>query len=232
MTLPSKSENSNSQMLHQESQPVPSTSFNTLPQEIAPNEEIATTSVADKQPCPICGDLVLTSLLPSHASTCGDWGCSDPYGYADIMYDEEENNSSEQEEAMGRAAAEEVTQQELPTEMNQSESITLLKDIINNLRIQQLMPNETLPIRLIIRRKSAWSDYLQKRNAKWFDAKKNLKIRFIGEPAVDTGGPLREFFSETMGQMIVRLFEEGDDIDYGRKPSSNTFALVMGRHQH
>ncbi len=94
MTLPStsKSENANSQKLHQESQPVPSTSFDTLPQEIASNEEIAPTSVADKQPCPICGNLIKTSLLPSHASVCGDWGCSGPY--ADIMYDEEKNNAS------------------------------------------------------------------------------------------------------------------------------------------
>lgn len=40
------------------------------------------------------------------------------------------------------------------------------------------------------------------------------------------------FSTETMGQMIVRLFEEGDDVDYGRKPSSNTFALSQNEFYH
>eukprot|EP00112_Aurelia_sp_Birch-Aquarium-sp1_P006350 Seg1702.9 transcript_id=Seg1702.9/GoldUCD/mRNA.D3Y31 product="G2/M phase-specific E3 ubiquitin-protein ligase" protein_id=Seg1702.9/GoldUCD/D3Y31 len=32
--------------------------------------------------------------------------------------------------------------------------------------------------------------------------------------------------------MIVRLFEEGDDVDYGRKPSSDTFALSQNEFYH
>ena len=40
-----------------------------------------------------------------------------------------------------------------------------------------------------------WNDFVDARNKHGVDAKSMLKIVFIGEPAVDDGGPRREFFS-------------------------------------
>ena len=48
---------------------------------------------------------------------------------------------------------------------------------------------------IFVRRKLLWEDYVSanKRN-KWFNPANNLKVNFIGEAAVDGGGPRREFF--------------------------------------
>ena len=48
---------------------------------------------------------------------------------------------------------------------------------------------------IFVRRKLLWEDYVNanKRN-KWFNPANNLKVNFIGEAAVDGGGPRREFF--------------------------------------
>ena len=47
---------------------------------------------------------------------------------------------------------------------------------------------------LHIRRSNLLSDALRQFSKSSFDASKILKVRFIGEEAVDTGGPRREFF--------------------------------------
>ena len=37
--------------------------------------------------------------------------------------------------------------------------------------------------------------------SRWFDEKKHLRVTFLGEPAVDGGGPRREFFMLLMGSI-------------------------------
>lgn len=49
--------------------------------------------------------------------------------------------------------------------------------------------------RITVWRSSAFQDYVAARKKKWFTHKGSLKVTFIGEPAVDEGGPRREFFS-------------------------------------
>lgn len=70
--------------------------------------------------------------------------------------------------------------------------------------------NEVLPVassqemttRITVRRRHVWQDALHKlRNG--LDATKPLRVTFIGEPAVDTGGPLREFFRLAMGEIFA-----------------------------
>ena len=46
---------------------------------------------------------------------------------------------------------------------------------------------------MIVRRRYLWEDAL-KRFKSGIDEKKHIKVTFVGEPAVDQGGPLREFF--------------------------------------
>ena len=68
-----------------------------------------------------------------------------------------------------------------------------LKDAIKHLSVnidQELKEN-----RIDVRRKSAWKDFCEIRNRRKFSLNAKLKVRFIGEAAIDIGGPLREFFS-------------------------------------
>ena len=50
--------------------------------------------------------------------------------------------------------------------------------------------------RLTIRQQPIWEDtYFKWKRAEQNDFTKHIKVQFIGEPAVDHGGPSREFFS-------------------------------------
>ena len=48
--------------------------------------------------------------------------------------------------------------------------------------------------RIHIRRSFVFSDALRQFSKRSFDVTKMLQVRFVGEEAVDTGGPRREFF--------------------------------------
>ena len=48
---------------------------------------------------------------------------------------------------------------------------------------------------LSIRRKFLWDDYVNCRKKPWFKKEAWLRIHFVGEEAVDGGGPHREFFT-------------------------------------
>lgn len=50
--------------------------------------------------------------------------------------------------------------------------------------------------RLHVRRNTVFDDYIGTRQrSKWMDPENHLKVKFIGEPAIDDGGPRREFFT-------------------------------------
>ena len=48
-----------------------------------------------------------------------------------------------------------------------------------------------------------FQDYIEARKKKWFNSRQTLKVTFIGEPAIDDGGPLQEFFT---GLLLVWQF--------------------------
>ena len=51
------------------------------------------------------------------------------------------------------------------------------------------------PVRLNIRRKHIWKDFKVAYQQGVVRPEDHVKIVFIGEPAIDDGGPRREFFS-------------------------------------
>ena len=59
------------------------------------------------------------------------------------------------------------------------------------------------PIRVNVRRKTLWEDFVKERKRK-AKPEKLLKVVFIGEPAIDDGGPRREFLSGST--IIFELF--------------------------
>ena len=46
-----------------------------------------------------------------------------------------------------------------------------------------------------VRRKFLWDDYIAARKRPWFKPEGTIRVDFIGEPAIDGGGPSREFFT-------------------------------------
>lgn len=61
--------------------------------------------------------------------------------------------------------------------------------------------NEDLQ-RLHVRRSHVFSDALRQFSKRSFDVSKMLQVRFIGEQAVDEGGPRREFFHLLMQEVF------------------------------
>ena len=57
--------------------------------------------------------------------------------------------------------------------------------------------------RISIMRKCMFQDYIEERKKKWFNSRQPLKVTFSGEPAIEDGGPLREFFT---GLLLDRQF--------------------------
>ena len=49
--------------------------------------------------------------------------------------------------------------------------------------------------RLYVHRKTMWKDYIDFRKKPWINKESHIAIVFVGEPAVDDGGPKREFFA-------------------------------------
>lgn len=73
--------------------------------------------------------------------------------------------------------------------MNETVSIKeVVQALKNNL-------SDGKPRRFNIRRKLIWSDFKEGRQKAIIGAADHIKIIFIGEPAIDDGGPRREFFS-------------------------------------
>lgn len=58
--------------------------------------------------------------------------------------------------------------------------------------LKQELKAET--IRVTLRRKNLWLDYVRARNRN-YNPSHAIKITFCGEPAIDDGGPKREFFT-------------------------------------
>ena len=56
-------------------------------------------------------------------------------------------------------------------------------------------------VRIIVQRKHVWDDTLHKL-CNGFDTSKHLQVTFLGEPAIDDGGPMREFLRLLMGTLV------------------------------
>ena len=81
----------------------------------------------------------------------------------------------------------------LATEL-ENESNTPLSTLIKDLSAEKILPEETLRIK--VRRSYVWDDAKNKiGKCTKNDLCKTLKVQFVGEPAVDQGGPRNEFFT-------------------------------------
>ena len=93
-------------------------------------------------------------------------------------------------------AQDEIVREQVATIDDGSGKLEKIKEVVSNLRQYVDMENIN---RISIRRRYAYQDYLaavaRQKKRRRFNQNGMLKVTFIGEPAVDDGGPRREFFS-------------------------------------
>eukprot|EP00794_Sanderia_malayensis_P012425 gene12425-13710_t len=76
---------------------------------------------------------------------------------------------------------------------------------------------------LYVQRKTMWQDYVDYRKKKWVKNNSAFTLVFVGEAAVDEGGPRREFFAGALQQMRSRLFT---NTTMGMIPKENAIAIA------
>ena len=137
--------------------------------------------------CPTCYRVFPLEEIEQHADLCAD-ACIDTVGELDSYRED-----VELEEPYRVELASEGSEHE--GDMSQN-----LKEVLKTL---QQNVDSSKKTRISVRRKSMFQDYIEARKKKWFNSRQALKVTFIGEPAIDDGGPLREFFT---GLLLVWQF--------------------------
>ena len=78
--------------------------------------------------------------------------------------------------------------------LDESSNDSPLCSIIKDFSVGKFDPES--PVRIKVRRSHVWEDAsLKLRRCSESDLNKLIKVQFVGEPAVDEGGPRNEFFS-------------------------------------
>ncbi|XP_014675080.1 PREDICTED: uncharacterized protein LOC106815163 [Priapulus caudatus] len=141
--------------------------------------------------CPICSEHFPLRIIADHADICADIWVGN-------------NDEEEAEHPIGEE------------DVSMARSNDSLNDVISSL-VPDLSTNK--PMKLRIRRTNLWVD-VQRYGPK-LSPQIPIKVEFIGETAVDDGGPRREFFSEILAVIDRTMFREG-------KPLPSTIALNNG----
>ena len=98
-----------------------------------------------------------------------------------------------------------------------------IKDVLDNHRSTHMYSDETMVFRITVRRSNIWED-THRALKHTFDEKKHVRITFLGESAVDGGGPRREFF-----MLLMNAIKENNSLLDGPSVSRvlrhNTAAL-------
>ena len=76
-----------------------------------------------------------------------------------------------------------------------TDTATTSKELIHSIALN--IPNATQLIS--VRRNFLWDDYMVCRKKSWFKTNELLRVHFVGEEAVDGGGPRRKFCTGKYG---------------------------------
>lgn len=86
------------------------------------------------------------------------------------------------------------------------ESTTMNEIYVPSLNNEIALLKETAlrktPVYVTVRRKNIWNDF-KKAREHYYNPDQALKLTFSGEPAVDIGGPKREFFAGTLNVFLL-----------------------------
>ena len=124
--------------------------------------------------CPVCHQYFPLNVIEEHSENCGE-------EWIGVLSDEDFENASYNAE-----------KDEIDVENVSEGSPANLRAVLQSLANEFF--NEDV-IRLNIRRKTLWKDFRDCHTRNKLSPSKQIKIVFMHEPAVDDGGPRREFFS-------------------------------------
>lgn len=157
------------------------TTTSSLPAPIISIEDDDTGTDPNHQ-CPTCLVHFPLNKIEEHADLCAE-GWVDPIGQPVFQEEPEEQNTQDD--------TNESHDETVNFDDDESKLGAIKKAVV---QLQKLY-NTTNSNLINIRRSTAFKDYSASRKKKWFKPKNLLKVTFLGEPAVDDGGPRREFFS-------------------------------------
>jgi hypothetical protein len=140
--------------------------------------------------CPTCYQLFPVGEIETHADVCASQ--FDPIGTVNL----ETESEIPGDEDMHLLCLENPLQAPITGDKNDIASNALREQIKETIIVLQTNIDQSVN-RLSIRRRYAFQDYTAARRKprRKFNPNGMLKISFIGEPAVDDGGPRREFYS-------------------------------------
>ena len=140
-----------------------------------------------KMTCPTCYMDFPAQEIEAHADVCAEQ--FDPVGSVNFESRTEIADDKDEPELV-------IEQASVTVNVNGTGNLEKIKEVVSNLRQSVDLTNIN---RISIRRRHAYQDYLdavaRQKMRKRFNQNGMLKVTFIGEPAVDDGGPRREFFS-------------------------------------
>ena len=147
-----------------------------------------TVKILNQVECPTCFLLFPINSIADHADTCIDvW-------VGDIGQEEWEGDA---DSPMDTALS--TGKDDMPV-VNETLSLKeIIPALLSNMSIKK-------PVRLNIRRKHIWKDFKVAYQQGVVRPEDHVKIVFTGEPAIDDGGPRREFFSGMPIFSPLRLF--------------------------
>lgn len=105
-----------------------------------------------------------------------------------------------------------------------------MESLLNSQKVKMLPVDKSEYQRIVVRRKHIWEDTLH-RFKSGINFRKYIRVTFVGEPAVDDGGPFREFLRLLIGNIVMNntLFDGDEDC---RVPTSNMTELERHTYQH
>ena len=136
--------------------------------------------------CPTCNRKYPLTEIAEHADQCCENSEASLYGTwvldsIDLTHDDISDDNIRENDVPVNITAVPIDTTASPTE--------LIQAVAHNISDETQLVS--------IRRKFIWEDYVNCRKKPWFKTDAWLRVNFIGEEAVDGGGPRREFFTGT-----------------------------------
>ena len=147
-----------------------------------------------KQQCPVCLLFLPQETIQHHTNACLD-SKADPEAmlYIEIMFSVSDDIQviESDEESILTMTNEHSGEKPNPERLEPEALKVRIKEVVKQLSAKVGDDSS----RINVRRKTLWGDYLEYRRRAWTCKTRPLRVVFIGEPAVDDGGPKREFFA-------------------------------------
>ena len=144
--------------------------------------------------CPTCDGQFEINEIEEHADRCAEstWHESERLIYANLMSSFENNSDTEMQHdethTQSEAPEETVSASGGTHEISRGKLIEVIQELQKNVGMSTN--------RINVQRKTVLADYLNTRKRRpWFKPEDRIKVVFIGETAIDDGGPKREFFT-------------------------------------